>query len=195
VRVLVACEFSGVVRDAFLRLGHDAWSCDLLDTESSIPNRHIKGDVRPLLRETWDLVISHPPCTYLCRASLRWMKRKGRVEAMREAADFFMECYRANARRVCVENPIMHLSALRAISSGYVASLRPSQVIGPWMFGHPAEKETGLWLRGLTRLRATCQVYPSRGNVGLRFPPSPNRWKDRSRTYPVIAEAMATQWG
>jgi hypothetical protein len=117
------------------------------------------------------------------------------MEAMREAADFFMECYRANSRRVCVENPIMHLSALRAISSGYVAPLRPSQVIGPWMFGHPAEKETGLWLRGLPRLRATCPVYPSRGNVGLRFPPSPDRWKDRSRTFSVIAEAMATQWG
>jgi hypothetical protein len=137
MRVLVACEFSNTVRDAFLRRGHDAYSCDIQRADHPNKNfrRHIRGDVRPLLREPWDLVIAHPPCTYLCNSGVRWMtERAGRREAMLAAVVFFKECLAANAPMVCVENPIMCWYAKDELK------VEPTQMIQPWQFGHPESK-------------------------------------------------------
>jgi hypothetical protein len=188
VRVLVACEFSGIVRQAFLRRGHDAWSCDLCPGRPPTYGRHIEGDVRPLLRDPWDLVVAHPPCTRLCLSGVRWLHERRLNDDMVAACQFFTECLRANAPRVCVENPRMH---------GYAQHLvvcRPTQVIHPWMFGHGETKTTCLWLRGLPRLRPTKIVSGRRPGVHT-LPPSVNRSALRSVTYLGVAEAMASQWG
>lgn len=184
--VLVACECSGIVRDAFIQAGHDAISCDLQDTER--PGPHVVGDVRPMLRERWDLVIAHPPCTRICNSGVSWLEKRGLWQDMRDAVEFFRECLAANAPRVAVENPIPH---------GYAAELigrRYSQIIHPWQFGHGETKATCLWLNGLPRLRPTAIV---KGRVQRlhRLPPGPDRAKERSRTYQGIADAMAAQWG
>lgn len=190
MKVLVACEFSGVVRDAFLALGHDAISCDLEDTEVEGP--HIRGDVRPLVRQPWDLVIAHPPCTYLCNSSVRWLhSRPERWGQMEEAAAFMRECLNANAPRVAVENPIMHKYAVELIGR------QADQFVQPYHFGHPETKRTGLWLRGLPPLMPTeivSDAHHAEQRIH-RLSPGRGRARERSRTYPGIAAAMAWQWG
>lgn len=189
MRVLVACEWSNTVRDAFLARGHDAYSCDLLRAEHPNPNwhRHIRGDVTPLLSEPWDLVIAHPPCTYLCNSGLRWMLTEdGRFDKMLKAAEFFKKCLEANSPRVCVENPLMHTWARRTVR------VDPTQTVQPWQFGEPYTKSTCLWLRGLPKLQPT-QIVSGRYNLTCHL--SGTKSKERSRTYTGIALAMAEQWG
>ena len=187
MRVLVACEYSGTVRDAFLARGHDAISCDLLPSDA--PGPHVQGDVLPLLSQPWDLVVAHPPCTYLCNSGVSWLhKDPDRWEKMRAATQFFLACLNANSQCVCVENPIMHGHAKKLIG------VHQTQVIQPWQFGHGETKATCLWLRGLPPLRPT-DIVPGREQRLHRLPPSPDRWKLRSTTYKGIAQAMADQWG
>lgn len=196
MRVLVACEYSGRVRDAFLARGHDAMSCDLLPTES--PGPHHTGDVLDLLRPgRWDLVIAHPPCNYLTNAGVRWLyTQPDRWRRMLDAADFFKALLNAPAPRVAVENPLMHRYAAAIVGE------RQTQVVHPWMFGHTEVKATGLWLRGLPPLVGTedCKAatyalpYYERGKV-VAMAPSPDRAKLRALTFQGLADAMAEQWG
>lgn len=185
MRVLVVCEFSGRTRDAFLALGHDAVSCDLLPTEA--PGPHIQGDVRAVLQERWDLVIAHPPCTYLANSGVRWRVERQEWDQVAAAADFFRVCLDANASRVAVENPVMHKHA---------GIRRPDFTVQPWQFGDPERKRTCFWTRGLPPLVPEITTPPD--NLGAsvhREPPGPDRWKNRSRTFHGIARAMAEQWG
>jgi len=192
MKVLVACEFSGVVRDAFSKRGHDAWSCDLLPTESE--GKHIQGDVLEILRADWDLMIAHPPCTYLAASGLHWNKRRPERAALtEEALDFVRALLNAPIPRVAVENPIGCISS---------RIRKPDQIIQPWQFGNDASKATCLWLKGLPLLKPT-NVLPGgrktrRANQTAsgqnNLPPTKDRWKLRSITYPGIAEAMADQW-
>lgn len=193
MRVLVACEYSGIVRDAFLARGHDAVSCDLLPTES--PGPHIQADVRPLLRQPWDLVIAHPPCQYLSNARTPWINRDPLWhEHTAEGAELFNACLAANAPRVCVENPQMHGDAIALCGPA-------SQRIEPWHFGDPWLKRTLLWLRGLPPLLATKHVTPTHRAVcndpkdRTDIYGKHSSAKDRSRFWPGIAAAMADQWG
>jgi hypothetical protein len=182
---LVACEFSGVVREAFRARGHDAWSCDLLPAEDGSP-WHIQDDVLNLLREPAgfdDLMIAHPPCTHLAVSGARWFKDKQLEQA--EALSFVAALMLAPIKRICVENPISILSTRMR---------KPDQIIQPWMFGHGETKATCLWLKGLPKLVPTNMV-PGRVPRVHRMPPGPDRWKERSRTYTGIAAAMADQWG
>lgn len=181
MKVLVACEFSGIVREAFGRLGHDAWSCDLIDTE--FLGKHIKGDVREILSCGWDLMIAHPPCTYLAVSGARWFKL--RQKEQEEALEFVSTLMNAPIEKICIENPISVISS---------RIRRPDQIIHPWQFGHGETKATCLWLKNLPKLRPTKIVEGREGRV-WREPPSKNRWKERSRTYQGIADAMAEQWG
>lgn len=189
MRVLVACEFSGTVRDAFAKLGHDAWSCDFLPTER--PGNHIQGDVIDHLGDGWDLMVAHPPCTRLTVSANKWYKpefsdRFPNIYKERYAAiAFFMQLICANIPRIAVENPIgIMSSALR----------KPDQVIQPWMFGHGETKATCLWLQGLPKLIPT-NIVKGREQKLHKLPPSKDRWKLRSVTYQGIADAMAEQWG
>ena len=187
MRVLVACEFSGIVRDAFIARGHQAVSCDLLPSER--PGPHYQGDVFDLWREEFDLVIAHPPCTYLANSGVRWLQTKqGRMEDMKEAAKQFRLMLHWPCKKIAVENPIPHKYALEIIGRKY------DQIIQPWMFGHGETKATCLWLKNLPILTPTQVVDGRHGRV-WREAPSPDRWKKRSRTYTGIAEAMASQWG
>lgn len=181
MRVLVGCEFSGIVRDAFRARGHDAWSCDLLPCERDGP--HIQGDViEAATSAPWDIGIFHPPCTYLTRAGDRWY----RDSPLRiEAADFVKALAELPIARIAVENPRGALLRLYR---------REDQVIHPWMFGHGETKATCLWLKNLPPLLATS-ISSGRQHRIHRLAPSPDRWKERSRTYVGIAEAMADQWG
>ncbi len=188
-KVLVACEYSGRVRDAFLALGHDAISCDLLPTES--PGPHRQCDVSDMLGERWDLVIAHPPCTYLANSGVRWRVERNEWDLVREGAEFFLACLGANAPRVAVENPVMHKYAREAIGGE-----RPSFSVQPWQFGDPAKKRTCFWTRGLPPLRATSRMTADEAVAECHLAaPGPNRWKERSRTYQGIANAIADQWG
>ena len=187
MKVLVACEFSGVVRDAFIARGHDAISCDLLPSDT--PGPHVQGDVRPLLREPWDLVIAHPPCTYLCNSGVRWLHSDhARWEKLDEAAVFFRACLDANALHVAVENPVMHGHARERVGRGHSFSVHP------WQFGHGETKRTCFWTRGLPSLVPT-NVVSGREQRIHKMTPGPDRWKARSLTFTGIAEAMADQWG
>lgn len=193
MRVLVACEFSGTVRDAFRARGHDAWSCDLLPTET--PGPHYQGDVLAVLGEGWDLMIAHPPCTYLASSGLHWNRRRPERQALTDAAVAFVaQLLAAPIPRIAVENPIGALST---------RVRKPDQIIQPWQFGHDASKATCLWLHGLPLLTPTdvlpggkqarrANQTPSGQN---KLGPSADRWKQRSLTYPGIAAAMADQWG
>lgn len=225
MRVLVACEFSGTVRDAFRKLGHDAWSCDLLPCEAD-PQWHIQGDVLEILEDGWDLMIAHPPCTYLCSSGLHWNKRvEGREELTHEAMLFVLNLMGQgfishNIPRIALENPVGRIGT---------AYRKADQIIHPWQFGHDASKKTCLWLKGLPKLKPTKIINPHYGcSCGHRFHfalgkygcpnccgkgkareiwgnqtptgqnklgPSPDRWALRSLTYPGIADAMAAQWG
>jgi hypothetical protein len=191
-RILIACEYSGVVREAFAARGWDAWSCDLLETET--PGQHYVGDVRDILADGWDIVIAHPPCTFLCNSGVRWLfnpdgtRNEARWANMEEGARFFKTFLNLSGKcPVVVENPIMHKYAVEIIGC------RQSQVIQPWMFGHGETKATGLWIKYLPPLKPEC-IVPGREQRVWRMPPSPERWKERSRTYPGIAAAMAKQW-
>jgi hypothetical protein len=189
MRVLVACEFSGIVRAAFRARGHDAISCDLLPAEDGSPH-HYQGDAFGILDAGWDMLIAHPACTYLCNSGVRWLYEKpDRWGLMEEAAgDFraFLNCRRI-PRRV-VENPVMHKHAARIVGR------RADQFVQPWWFGHPEIKATGFHLEGLPPLKPT-RVVSGRTPRVHHASPGPDRWKDRSRFLPGIAEAMATQWG
>lgn len=181
MRVLVACEFSGVVRDAFARRGWDAWSCDLLASETD--GQHIQGDVRRHLRDGWDLMIAHPSCRYLAVSGARWWK--GREMEQEEAVDFVHRLWHAPIDRIAIENPIGYLST---------AFGKPTQIVQPWWFGHGEVKATCWWLKNLPKLQPTMIVDGRRARVH-REPPGVDRWKNRSRTLAGIAEAMADQWG
>lgn len=197
MKVLVACEYSGVVRDAFIRRGHEAVSCDLLPTDVDGP--HYQGNVLDIINDGWDLMIGHPPCTYLCVSGARWLydsRYPTRLEDRERAAEFFMTLYGSAIPKVCLENPV-----------GYISSYfrPPDQYVQPFMFGHPTAKKTGLWLKGLPKLTPTniveqeWHVTPS----GRRYDawwfstsvlPYKDRMKARSKTFTGIAEAMAEQW-
>ena len=183
MKVLVACEYSGAVRRAFRAFGHDAWSCDLLPAEDGDPH-HIRGDVLDVIAAQWDLMIAHPPCTHLSVSGARWFKDKLPEQA--EALWFVdMLMNRTNIPRVCIENPVSIISSrLR----------KPDQIIQPWQFGHGETKATCLWLKGLPKLTPT-NIGEGRETRVHRMSPGPDRWKERSRTFAGIAQAMAEQWG
>ena len=184
MRVLVACEYSGVVRDAFSAKGHDAISCDLLPTE--VPGPHHEGDVCEILCEQWDLVIAHPPCTDLAVSGAKWFAQKREDGRQQESINFFMLFARLDhVPRVCIENPVCIMSSVWR---------KPDQIIQPWQYGHGETKSTCLWLKGLPLLQPT-NVVEGREHRVWKMPPGPDRWKERSRTFPGIAQAMADQWG
>lgn len=196
MRVLIACEFSGVVRRAFRALGHDAWSCDLLPSEDE-SEFHLQDDVREVLCLGWDMLIAHPPCTFLCNSGVRWLSDGKTLNAerhleMQKACDFFALLYNAPVERVAVENPVMHKYARDYLLSAWrVPAL--SQSIQPWEHGHGEVKRTCLWTRGLPALKPSRIVSGRTARVH-RASPGPNRWKERSRTLSGIATAMASQW-
>lgn len=181
MRVLVGCEFSGVVREAFVRLGHDAWSCDFLPSEQM--GQHIQGDIRELDVASFDLLVAFPPCTYLCSSGARWWKDRQQEQA--DAIEFVRWLLNAPCRQIAIENPIGILST---------CVRRPDQIIQPWWFGHPETKAMCLWLKSLPLLKPT-QVVGGREPRAHHEPPRPDRWKRRSRMLVGIAEAMAAQWG
>lgn len=181
LRVLVACEFSQIVTRAFRERGHEAFSCDILPTDGN-PEWHLIGDVQGWLNESWDLMIAHPPCTHLAVSGARWFKDK--IREQNEALLFVIKLMNAPIERICIENPV-------SIISTHIR--KPDQIIQPWMFGHPETKATCLWLKNLPKLVPTNIVEGRTARVH-REPPSPERWKNRSRTMTGIAEAMATQW-
>jgi hypothetical protein len=189
MKVLVACEFSGVVREAFKARGHDAWSCDLLPTE--IEGQHIQGDVLDVINQGWDLMIAHPPCTYLTISANKWYKPEfadrfpERYKDRYKAIVFFMQLMCADIPKIAVENPIGIMSS---------CFRKPDQVIQPWMFGHGETKATCLWLKWLLPLHHT-NIVDGREQKLHKLPPSKDRWKLRSITYQGIADAMAEQWG
>jgi len=200
MKVLVACEFSGRVRDAFLKRGHDAWSCDFLETES--PGPHIQGDVLEILDEEWDLMIAHPPCKYLAVSGARWFyhpedrhlptsqrrphpKFPNRKQHRDEALQFVRDLLGAPIPHITLENPVSLISSMIR---------KPDQYIHPWMFGHGEVKKTGFWLKNLPLLEPT-NIVSGREKRVWKEPPGPNQWRNRSRTYLGVAEAMADQWG
>ncbi len=205
MRVLVACEYSGRVREAFRSIGHNAWSCDLLPSEDNSPY-HIIGDVLEWLNGMpiftiggisghypWDLIIAHPPCTDLAVSGARHFPAKIADGRQHRALDFVQSLMNAPCERICIENPISVISS---------KIRKPDQIIQPWMFGHPEKKSTCLWLKGLPKLVATNDVSEEMKTLPKsvtdrihRMPPGPDRWKERSRTYQGVADAMAEQWG
>lgn len=183
MRVLVACEFSGIVRDAFRARGHDAWSCDILPTEADA-RWHIQDNVAKHFHDGWDLMIAHPPCTYLAVSGARWFDKRAYQQS--KAIAFFWEFVSLiDPPRWCVENPISIMSTKYR---------KPDQIIQPWQFGHGETKATCLWLKGLPLLKPT-NVVDGREHRIHKMPPRPDRWRERSRTFPGIAAAMAEQWG
>ncbi len=186
MKVLVACEFSGIVRDAFIARGHDAISCDYLPTER--PGPHIQGNVTHELYKDWDLIIAHPPCTRLANSGVRWLHERDLWQELYFACEFFnMFQTQGLKTMVAIENPIPHKYAVQYIG-------KYTQIVQPWMFGHGETKATCLWLYNLPKLQPTNIVDGREGRV-FKMPPSPERWKDRSRTLTGFAEAMAEQWG
>ena len=192
MRVLVACEYSGTVRDAFRARGHDAWSCDLLPCDAD-PAYHHQGDVLDILHDGWDLMVAHPPCTHLAVSGARWFKDK--VEEQKQALNFVRDLLAAPIPRIALENPV-------SIISSHIR--KPDQIIQPYMFGHEATKTTCLWLKDLPPLQPTQMVSKGARHVTksgrslpewYNLPPSADRWKIRSATFKGIADAMAAQWG
>ena len=189
MKILIACEYSGIVREAFKAKGHNAWSCDLLPTD--IPGQHIQGNVLDILEQGWDMMIAHPPCTHLAISGAAWFKYKKveQIQALRFVR-YLLEC---NISKICLENPV-------SVISTYIS--KPTQIIQPYMFGHKEQKKTCLWLKGLPKLIETKNVkdemikLPRNKRERLYYlPSSKDRWKERSRTFQGIAEAMAEQWG
>lgn len=198
MKVLVACEYSATFRDAFRALGHDAWSCDLLPTDGD-PYWHIQGDALALAYgHDWDLMIAHPPCTYMTNAGVTWLhKDPTRWEKLDEGAAFFKALWDAPIKRIAIENPVMHKYAKERIGG-----MQQTQTIQPYQFGHLEQKATCLWLKGLmplrptTDLKAETKALPDNQRQRLHYlPPSADRWKLRSTTFKGIASAMADQWG
>ena len=185
MRVLVACESSGTVRDAFIRAGHDAMSCDILPTDS--PGPHYQGDVFDVIDYPWELMIGHPPCTHLSVSGSRHFAEKKLDGRQQAAVSFFMRLIRQSAHipMVAIENPVCIMSSLYR---------KPDQIIHPWQYGHGGTKATCLWLKGLPLLQPTNIVEGREARIH-RMPPSPDRWKERSKTFQGIADAMASQWG
>ena len=183
MKVLIGCEYSGSVRDAFIAMGHEAMSCDLLPTE--VPGPHYQGDVRDVLDYPWDLAIFHPPCTDLAVSGARHFEQKRLDGRQYVGVAFFMQLAKLDIPRIAIENPVCIMSSIWR---------KPDQVIQPWMFGHGETKATCLWLKGLPPLVPT-NIVDGRESRVHRMPPSPDRWKERSRTYPGVAQAMAIQWG
>jgi site-specific DNA-cytosine methylase len=181
MRIIVACEYSAIVREAFRKLGHDVWSCDLLPTE--IPGNHYQGDVMDIINDGWDLMIAHPPCTHLSVSGARWFKDK--TEEQKQALDFVRLLLDAPIERIALENPISVISS---------KIRKPNQIIQPWQFGHGETKATCLWLKNLPKLIPT-NIVEGREQRIHKMPPGPDRWKERSRTFQGIADAMANQWG
>jgi site-specific DNA-cytosine methylase len=181
MKVLIACEYSGTVRDAFIKAGHDAMSCDLLPTDVAGP--HHQGDVTDILNHGWDLMICHPPCTHLAVSGARWFKEKQKEQA--EALEFVELLLNAPIHQICLENPVSIISS---------RIRKPDQIIQPWQYGHGETKATCLWLKNLPLLKPTNIVEGREARIH-KIPPSPNRWKERSRTFEGIADAMAAQWG
>ncbi len=181
MKILIACEYSRTVREAFSKLGHDAWSCDILETE--IPGNHLQCDVREILGDGWDMMIAHPPCTHLAVSGARWFKDKKVEQA--EALEFVRLLLAAPIKRIALENPI-------SIISSHIR--KPDQIIQPWQFGHGETKATCLWLQNLPKLQPT-NIVEGREQRIWKMPPGENRWKERSRTFEGIAQAMANQWG
>ena len=191
MRVLVACEFSGIVREAFRKIGHEAYSCDLLPSEIPSPY-HVQDDVLNHLNDGWDMMIAHPPCTYLSNSGVRWLynpdksKNEKRWKLMNDGADFFNRLLNVDIKYIAVENPIQHRYARERIR-------KPDQIIQPWQFGHGETKATCLWLKNLPKLVST-DVVGGREQRIFRMSRTPDRWKERSRTYQGFADAMAEQW-
>ena len=181
MRVLIGCEYSGRVRDAFIAKGHEALSCDLLDTEVEGP--HYKGNVFDIIHDGWDLMIAHPPCTHLAVSGARWWKDKQQEQL--DALAFVQALMDAPIPRIAIENPVSIISS---------RIRKPDQYVQPWQFGHGETKKTGLWLKNLPLLQPTNIVEGREAKVH-KMPPGPNRWKERSRTYSGIAAAMADTWG
>jgi len=196
MKILIACEYSGTVRDAFAAKGHDAMSCDLLPTD--IPGKHYQGDVMDIINNGWDMLIAHPPCTYMSNSGVSHLhKDPKRWLELFEAGAFFKRFLDADIPKIVIENPIMHKYGKQLIGN-----VRQSQVIQPWMYGHTEQKATCLWIKGLPLLvesnnvKDEMMLLPKNKRQRLHYlPPSPNRWKLRSTTYKGIASAMAEQWG
>ena len=185
MKVLIGCEFSGIVRNEFSKRGHDAWSCDLLPSET--PGQHYQGDVFDILGDGWDMLIFHWPCTRLCNSGVRWLKERNLMQEMEQSATQFKRLLDCGIARIAGENPIPHKYA-RRIMGDY------SQIVQPWQFGHGETKATCLWLKNLPKLTPTDIVEGREGRV-WKMSPGPNRWKERSRTFRGVAKAMASQWG
>ena len=183
LKVLVACEYSGTVRDAFIKRGHEAMSCDLLPTDADGP--HYQGDVRDVIDYPWDLMIAHPPCTHLSVSGAAWFKDKQMDGRQQSGVSFFMMLAKADVPMIAIENPVCIMSTLWR---------KPDQTVQPWQYGHGETKATCLWLKGLKPLTPT-NIVEGREQRLHNLPPSPDRWKIRSTTFPGIADAMAEQWG
>ena len=209
MKILIACEESQRVCKAFREKGHEAYSCDIEPCSGGHPEWHIMQDVIPLINGNcqfktcdgaghevdgrWDMIIAHPPCTHLASSGAAWFKEKQKSGQQQQAIQFFMKCINADCKKICVENPVGIMSTLYC---------KPTQYINPWQFGHPEQKKTCLWLKGLPELRETKNVYdymltlPKKERERLHYlSPSPDRAKERSKTFPGIAKAMAEQWG
>ena len=195
MRILVACEYSGIVRDAFIAKGHDAMSCDILPTDK--PGPHYQGDVFDVINDGWDMMIAHPPCTYLSNSGVCHLHTDPtRWEKLDLGARFFKALWECYIPKIAIENPIMHKYAKERIGCG-----KQTQVVQPWWFGHTEKKATCLWLKGLPPLvetnnvKAEMELLPKNKQQRLHYlPPSPDRWKLRSTTYQGLADAMAEQW-
>jgi hypothetical protein len=187
MRVLIACEESGIVREEFKKLGHDAWSCDIQET--AIPGQHYQGNVKDILYNDWDLIIAHPPCTYIANSGVQHLHKDAkRWIKMYEACDFFKLFLDHPCERIAIENPIPHKYALKLLGRKY------DQLIQPWQYGHGETKATCFWLKGLDKLKST-NIVEGREQRIWKLPPGPERQKLRSRTFPGIAKAIAKQWG
>lgn len=196
MKVLVACEYSGRVRDAFIKQGHDAISCDLLPSDSNF-GPHYQGDVFDIINDGFDLMIAHPPCTRLANSGVRWLAERDLWDEMKQAADFYLALRNAPIAKKCIENPLMHKYARELLGNV------PRQVVQPWWFGEEMFKATGYELHGLPELRTSNKLTPPKAGTEdhkrwswvHRCPPGPLRWKIRSTTPQGIADAMAKQWG
>ncbi len=183
MKILIPCEFSGVVREAFIKKGHDAVSCDLLPTEK--PGPHYQGNIFDIINDGWDMMIAFPPCTHLAVSGARYFEKKRKDGRQQQGIDFFMDLVNTNIEKICIENPVGIMSTIYR---------RPDQYIQPWEFGHGETKKTGLWLKNLPPLMAT-KIMEGRENRIWKMPPGPDRGKLRSRFYTGFAAAMADQWG
>jgi len=183
MKILIACEYSGRVRDAFIKKGHNAISCDILPTE--LPGPHFKGDVEDVLFHRWDMIIAFPPCDHLAVSGARWFKEKQADGRQQQGIDFFMMFANHHCKQIAIENPVGIMSTKWR---------KPNQIIQPWQFGHGETKKTGLWLKGLPNLKPT-NVVEGREQRIWKMPPGPERAKSRALTFNGIADAMADQWG